>query len=470
MSNLDLNQTVMLDSGVYKTVDALISPIDQLNVLSKMEVAKLLDSSQSGLYKLFRNCSLAVLNTGNDLDDGKELLERYKEFDISIVQQERGIKLAVKNAPANAFVDDKMIRGISEHLFTVLRDVIYTNDEINGNTKFNLDTSEGITDAVFHMLRNANLLKAGMDPNLVVCWGGHSISRIEYDYTKEVGYQLGLRNLDICTGCGPGAMKGPMKGATIGHAKQRTPNGRYIGITEPGIIAAEAPNPIVNLLAIMPDIEKRLEAFVRLGHGIIVFPGGAGTAEEILYILGILLHPDNKDIPFPLIFTGPENSADYFARIDRFIGNTLGPEAQSLYKILVNDPEAVSREMKEGIKKVREFRKRSDDAYYFNWQLKISPDLQQPFFPTHENMRNLELHKNQPVNLLAANLRRAFSGIVAGNVKEEGICAIEQFGHFELHGDPEIMHPVDELLASFARDNRMKLPGREYIPCYKVIK
>jgi hypothetical protein len=30
-----------------------------------------------------------------------------------------------------------------------------------------------------------------------------------------------------------------MKGATIGHSKQRIKDGRYIGITEPGIIAAE---------------------------------------------------------------------------------------------------------------------------------------------------------------------------------------------------------------------------------------
>ena len=35
----------------------------------------------------------------------------------------------------------------------------------------------------------------------------------------------------------------------------------------------------------MPDIEKRLEAFVRTAHGIVIFPGGVGTAEEILYIL-----------------------------------------------------------------------------------------------------------------------------------------------------------------------------------------
>ncbi len=170
------------------------------------------------------------------------------------------------------------------------------------------------------------------NPNMVVCWGGHSISREEYDYSKTVGYEIGLRDMDICTGCGPGAMKGPMKGATIGHAKQRIPTGRYLGITEPGIIAAEAPNPIVNDLVIMPDIEKRLEAFVRIGHGIVVFPGGAGTAEEILYILGILLHPDNAELPFPLIFTGPASAADYFRQIDHFIGVTLGPEAQKLYR------------------------------------------------------------------------------------------------------------------------------------------
>ncbi|MBE8716979.1 nucleotide 5'-monophosphate nucleosidase PpnN [Cellvibrio polysaccharolyticus] len=458
------------EPGKYETHDGIISPQGPLNILSKMEIAKLLDASQSGLYHLFRSCSLAVLNCGNYLDDGKELLERYPDFSIGLVQEERGIKLAIKNAPASAFVDGKMIKGISEHLFTVLRDVIYASGELQSSGKFDLVTTKGLTDAVFQMLRNAGMLVPGLDPNLVVCWGGHSISRGEYDYTKEVGYQLGLRGLDICTGCGPGAMKGPMKGATIGHAKQRIPGGRYIGITEPGIIAAEAPNPIVNQLTIMPDIEKRLEAFVRTGHGIIVFPGGAGTAEEILYILGILLHPENSDIPFPLIFTGPKNSADYFLRIHEFIGQTLGEKAQRLYRIIIDEPDTVAREMVAGIRQVREFRKHTDDAYYFNWQLRINEDFQQPFMPTHENMKNLALHKTQPDHLLAANLRRAFSGIVAGNVKEEGIRAIEEFGVFELDGDIEIMQPVDELLASFAAQNRMKLPGKAYHPCYKILK
>ncbi|MGB9989622.1 nucleotide 5'-monophosphate nucleosidase PpnN [Pseudoduganella rhizocola] len=451
-------------------VDTQISPEGKLEVLSKAEVAKLLDSGTGGLYPIFRKCALAVLNCGSTIDDGKELLERFESFDISIIQRERGIKLDIKGAPAIAFVDGKMIKGIHEHLFAVLRDIVFVSNEVTGNPKFDLGSSEGTTDAVFHILRNANVLKPQSNPNLVVCWGGHSINRSEYNYTKEVGYQLGLRGLDICTGCGPGAMKGPMKGATIGHAKQRFTSGRYLGITEPGIIAAESPNPIVNDLVIMPDIEKRLEAFVRTGHGIIVFPGGAGTAEEILYILGILLHPDNAELPFPLIFTGPETARDYFTQINEFIGLTLGAEAQKRYKIIVDDPAQVAREMQEGIKQVREYRKSRSDAYYFNWALRIDEEFQRPFSPTHENMRNLRLHKDQPVHLLAAQLRRAFSGVVAGNVKEEGIRAIEKYGHFEIHGDPEIMEPMDALLASFVAHSRMKLPGKVYIPCYKVVK
>jgi len=451
-------------------VDTLISPDGQLEVLSKAEVNKLLDTSHGGLYKIFRNCALAVLNCGSTIDDGKELLERYKSFEISIVQRERGIKLDIKGAPAIAFVDGKMVKGIHEHLFAVLRDIIFVSNEVTDNPKFDINSTEGITDAVFHILRNANVLKPMLNPNLVVCWGGHSINRAEYNYSKEVGYQMGLRGLDICTGCGPGAMKGPMKGATIGHAKQRLPSGRYLGISEPGIIAAESPNPIVNELVIMPDIEKRLEAFVRTGHGIVVFPGGAGTAEEILYILGILLHPDNADIPFPLVFTGPETSREYFVQINQFIADTLGPEAQQRYKIIVDDPELVAREMQAGIKQVREFRKSRSDAYYYNWLLKIDQEFQKPFAPTHENMRNLKLHKNQEVHMLAANLRRAFSGVVAGNVKDEGIRAIEQHGHFEIHGDAAIMGPMDALLASFVAQHRMKLAGKQYTPCYRVIQ
>ncbi len=454
----------------YKVVDAIISPKGQLESLSQFEVGHILKTSQGALAQTFQNCALAVLNSGSALDDGKELMARYPDFSIEVIQRQRGIKLALKNAPAIAFVDGELIIGINEHLFTVLRDVIYVHNKIVNSSRFNLNKSVDVTNAVFHILRNANVFIPGLEPNMVVCWGGHSIGLEEYDYTKVVGYQLGLRDLDICTGCGPGAMKGPMKGATIGHAKQRSSIGRYMGLTEPGIIAAESPNPIVNKLVIMPDIEKRLEAFVRLGHGVVVFPGGAGTTEEILYILGILLHPDNDSVPFPLVFTGPKCAEDYFKQINQFIVDTLGLEAQQRYKIIIDDPARVALEMKNGMKQVREYREQESDAFHYNWALTIDEQFQKPFEPTHENMLNLVLTKDQESHQLAANLRRAFSGVVAGNVKEEGIRVIEKHGLYELRGDKEIMEPMDALLAAFVKQQRMKLPGTEYVPCYKIIK
>jgi hypothetical protein len=263
-------------------------------------------------------------------------------------------------------------------------------------------------------------------------------------------------------------MKGPMKGATIGHSKQRIQDGRYIGLTEPGIVAAEPPNAIVNQLVILPDIEKRLEAFVRTGHGIVVFPGGAGTAEEILYLMGILLDPANEQQPFPVVFTGPEESRDYFAQIDAFLAATLGPRAGQCYRIVIGDSAEAAREMLRGMDAVREFRRRTSDAYNYNWTLAIDHGLQQPFEATHAAMATLEIDRDRPPHLLAAQLRRAFSGIVSGNVKEHGIRLIEEHGPFEIHGERELLAPLDALLESFVRQRRMRIGG-DYRPCYRVV-
>ena len=451
-----------------KTTNATVTPKGSLETLSQREVQQLRETGSGSVYSLFRQCALAILNTGSHSDNAKTILEAYPDFEIRIHQQDRGIRLELINAPADAFVDGEMIASTREMLFSALRDIVYTQSELE-NQRVDFSSSQGITDYVFHLLRNARTLRAGVEPKIVVCWGGHSISTEEYKYTKVVGHELGLRGLDVCTGCGPGVMKGPMKGATISHAKQRNTGGRYLGLTEPGIIAAEAPNPIVNELVILPDIEKRLEAFVRVGHGIIIFPGGAGTAEELLYFLGILMHPDNHGLPFPLIMTGPKSAAPYIQQLNAFIGATLGEAAQQRYKIIIDNPSLVAREMAEGIKEVTQYRRDYNDAFHFNWLLKIDESFQHPFEPTHTNMASLKLTRDQPVHELAAHLRRAFSGIVSGNVKDKGIRLIEQYGPYEITGDPDIMRPLDRLLRAFVEQHRMKLPGNNaYVPCYKL--
>ena len=451
-------------------MDALIAPEGSLEILSRIEAHQLRDAGGGGLYELWRQCSLAVLNSGASDDDVRKILNRHESFSIAVVQYEGGIALELKNAPDIAFVGTEMIRGIREHLFAVLRDLLYAHDDVLNSPRFDLTRSDGITDAVFHILRNARVLKAHEEPRLVVCWGGHAIEREEYDYTKVVGYALGLKGFDICTGCGAGAMKGPMKGATVGHAKQRIRTGRYLGLTEPTIIAAESPNPICNELVILPDMEKRLEAFVRMAHAIVVFPGGVGTAEEILYLLGILLGPKNSDETLPVIFTGPASSRKYFELLHEFIGATLGPVAQRRYKLILGDPKAVAAEVTSGLQRVRDRRAANDNAYFFNWALDIGLDFQKPFEATHESMRALQLHRDQPAHSLAFNLRRAFSGIVAGNVREAGIALVEKHGPFELRGDPGIIAALGGLLQAFVTERRMRLSDPSaYVPCYRIV-
>ncbi|MBT8081525.1 MAG: LOG family protein [Gammaproteobacteria bacterium] len=449
-------------------VDAEVWPEGSLEVLSQFEIDQLQSSGSGGLYPLLRRCMLAVLNSDSDVDDAGLLLERFRDFEVGFIRQDRGLKVTLRNAPAESFVDGRMIRGTRELLSAVLRDIVFTRNDIFDSGRFDLSASDGITNAVFHIVRNARLLKLPATANLVVCWGGHAISREEYDYSKRVGYELGLRGLNVCTGCGPGAMKGPMKGATIGHAKQRIRRGRYVGITEPGIIAAESPNPIVNSLVIMPDMEKRLEAFVRVGHGIIVFPGGVGTAEEILFLLGVLLHPENETLPFPLVMTGPASSEAYFRRIDEFVGATLGPEAQRRYEIIVNDPPAVARAMSRSLEDVLAYRKEHSDAFYFNWRLKIDEHFQNPFTANHASMSSLRIDEDMPRHELAANLRRAFSGIVSGNVREDTAALIEREGPFEIRGSRRIMSLLDDMLAAFVLQNRMKISRGDYAPCYTI--
>ena len=119
---------------------------------------------------------------------------------------------------------------------------------------------------------------------------------------------------------------------------------------------------------------------------------------------------------------------------------------------------------------VRNFRRENSDAYYFNWILEIDNSFQTPFQPTHENVAGLEIRRNMPSHKLAANLRQLFLAIVAGNVKQEGIAAIEEHGPFEIRGEKETMNSPDTLLKSFIKQQRMKIPGTRYSPCYKLIE
>jgi len=47
--------------------------------------------------------------------------------------------------------------------------------------------------------------------------------------------------------------------------------------------------------------------------------------------------------------------------------------------------------------------------------------------------------------------------------------AIARDGPFELRGDAGVMRLLDRLLAAFVAQQRMKLPGSRYQPCYRLV-
>ena len=161
-------------------------------------------------------------------------------------------------------------------------------------------------------------------------------------------------------------------------------------------------------------------------------------------------------------------------KAELFVGCIGDPDTQAgnVLGLVFDDPEPerLGVDDHEAVAAIGGVDRQRADAFHFNWLLKIEESFQRPFDPTHANMASLQLRRDLPPHELAANLRRAFSGIVAGNVKDKGIRLIEEHGPYEIHGDAEVMKPLDKLLQAFVEQHRMKLPGgAAYVPCYRVV-
>lgn len=293
--------------------------------------------------------------------------------------------------------------------------------------------------------------------------GGHSISRAEYKAVAEWATLLALMDpgTSFITGCGEGVMRAPFTGADVAHTRSKNSGfAQNIGLTEIGILWKEAPNPRVQHHFTAPDIESRMEAFVRMSHQLVAFPGGVGTFEEIMTNLGILMHPDNAGIEMPFYLVerrqGPNS---YMDRADQFLRTCFGDRLNGVYKLC-----SVSGSMESAALEMIQDRKRlgfySNPKQLWNDDLVMPEDLGQPFHPTPDRMSELELgavSSNADAYQLMVDLRRLFSAVVHWTVKDqEGFKAWN--GHRpKLEGDPLILKGFHELVCSFMREKRIPL-------------
>ena len=80
-------------------MDAVIHSYGTLDILTQREISELSGPDEGPLKKFFHRCALAVLNTGEETDSSLEVMEHYREFEIRVIQETRGIKLELKMLP-----------------------------------------------------------------------------------------------------------------------------------------------------------------------------------------------------------------------------------------------------------------------------------------------------------------------------------------------------------------------------------
>jgi len=142
-----------------------VRPETHLAVLSAAEVNDLCAAQNETVYALFRRCALAVLTSGTDSDSARELFAAYRDFDVHFEQVDRGIVLHLQNAPATAFVDGVIVTGVREHLFSVLRDIVFMANDLAASPGVDESTSAGITEIVFRGRRKVSPFAGAVTPS-----------------------------------------------------------------------------------------------------------------------------------------------------------------------------------------------------------------------------------------------------------------------------------------------------------------
>mgnify|MGYP003554062413 CR=1 FL=1 len=70
-----------MEAKARGTHNARIAPVSGLDVLSRLEVARLRDATQGGLHQMLRRCALAVLSGGMTNDDPRAMTASQRNRD-----------------------------------------------------------------------------------------------------------------------------------------------------------------------------------------------------------------------------------------------------------------------------------------------------------------------------------------------------------------------------------------------------
>ncbi len=393
--------------------------------------------------------------------DARAVREKFQDMNVKLGHTNGDYHLLLNRVPRDVLYDGEHVIWQSvEQVSSALRDILFA-PAFPDNSANQEDRSSFVKKFSEH----AGLLYRGERDLVVFTWGGHRVPRKEYEYAKQVAYWLALYMPDMenITGCGEGIMKAPFKGAQVAYGKQKSFErfGRRdcIGLTEKNILAAEAPNELVNRLVVFPAIEQRMEAFIRASHRGRAHPGGPGTIEEIMTMLALLSMPQNRDIPYEFdLVERPESP--YFRELTDYFKICFGNELDDLYTLHRGSPQQYAKHVTQTTRKL-------SMHYLWNDDLTFDTLIQEPFEVSFESMEALDLSRNQEAFSLLINLRRFFSAIVHLSVKDPDM--MDNWGDERplIRGDNDILKATHELVKKLEHQGRIH-QERKYATPYRV--
>jgi predicted Rossmann-fold nucleotide-binding protein len=474
--------------------------------------------------KDFLNCLLAALCVGYKSADGQRInnvaqLRDITGFDAKLFgsKTENIESLQLNNVPSHAVIRAEgglVLRPRYQQLIRAVLQALVVDHQTPTESLKNalvsqLPLASASTLSVLHTLIGAGVVNGplyirsdsgaedlisldGIKRHSVAFWGGGSISGEEYDYSASVGKAImaKLQRIDesdqaanddsdahftAITGSGPGVMKGPM----MGLKKSDHEDERYqcLGLSQTSIIAVEAPNHHVDKLVIFHDMEKRLEAFMRTGQGLVVFPGGIGTLEEILYLLSVTLHAENEhNAAVPVIFTGPDSASEYYGHITTFLAKVAGSEAADYVndRLVIGSAKSVANAVVASL--VDRDRQREQNGVedrfdpLFDHHITIPEISQHPYSPSAENIQSLnsffERQQGHDVEtrkeVVAARLRQLVHVVFRMTLnKRAGMAGMAGLEGASLSLPEVVRQPLKELMEQLRLDGRLKVTSAD---------
>jgi hypothetical protein len=265
-------------------------------------------------------------------------------------------------------------------------------------------------------------------------------------------------------------MEATFHGATDAYREERMPDAKCMGFTKKEIVQFEPPNIYNNPVVIFPTMEMRQEGYVRPAHGLVVLPGGAGTAEETFNFVSIFTNPANKHQHFPILFAGPETASGYFDAIDQFLQKVCGQRIRERYDIVLGNPAKAAGMMMKKVRDARKIRRSLGDDGPWYGSLHFPEEVQRHFIQTHESVEALNLkRKGQSPHELMREVAKAFNAIVMGDGSSERVTKlVKERGPFRIHGDPDIRDAMKDFLERFRQEGRLVARKNEEV-CYEFV-